>query len=396
MSDAAKLVVDNLVKIFGRNPKVALEAIGQGRSREEILASTGCVVAVGGLSFAVQAGEIFVVMGLSGSGKSTLIRCLNRLVEPTSGSVRLDGEDLLGASDERLRQIRLGKMAMVFQHFALFPHKTVAENVEFGLKAQGVGRGKRRERALAMLDQVGLVDWADKLPSALSGGMQQRVGLARGLAMNPEVLLMDEPFSALDPLIRRDMQDELLSLQRRLRKTIIFITHDLHEALILGDRIAIMKDGRFVQIGTPQEIIATPTDSYVAAFTRDVDRGRVFIVDQVMKPPAVTAGLVENVSDWIDRLQGRGEGQVFVVDSDNRPVGVVYFEALRNASPRLKLTEIMQPVATATVGSHLVDIYGKCTSGHLIAVVDAQGRLVGTVDPVDLFSLMVGEGATRP
>jgi glycine betaine/proline transport system ATP-binding protein len=258
MSDAAKVVIDDLIKIFGRDPKPALRALAEGRSREKIFASTGSVVAIGGVSFAVELGEIFVVMGLSGSGKSTLIRCLNRLIEPNSGRILFEGKDLLAASDEELRQVRLGKMAMVFQHFALFPHKTVAENVEFGLKAQGLGRIKRRERALTMLDQVGLVEWADKLPSALSGGMQQRVGLARSLAVNPELLLMDEPFSALDPLIRRDMQDELLRLQRGLRKTIIFITHDLHEALILGDRIAIMKDGRFVQVGTPQQIIAAP------------------------------------------------------------------------------------------------------------------------------------------
>lgn len=395
MSEPAKLVVDDLVKIFSRDPKAALEALAQGRSREEIFAGTDSVVAIAGVSFAVQPGEIFVVMGLSGSGKSTLIRCLNRLIEPTSGRVRLDGEDVLGASDERLRQLRLGKMAMVFQHFALFPHKTVAENVEFGLKARGVGRTKRRERALAMLDQVGLVAWADKPPSTLSGGMQQRVGLARSLAVDPELLLMDEAFSALDPLIRRDMQDELLHLQRGLRKTIVFITHDLHEALILGDRIAIMKDGRFVQVGTPQQIVAAPADGHVAAFMRDIDRGRVFTVDQVMKPPALSGRAADSAGELAGRLPWLGEGQAFVLDGDDRPVGVASFEALRSATPGRRLAELMRPVATAALGSHLVELYGKCARGQPIAVVDAEGRLVGSIDPVDLFSLMAGEGGTR-
>jgi glycine betaine/proline transport system ATP-binding protein len=388
MSDAAKVVIDDLIKIFGRDPKPALRALAEGRSREQIFASTGSVVAIGGVSFAVELGEIFVVMGLSGSGKSTLIRCLNRLIEPNSGRILFEGKDLLAASDEELRQVRLGKMAMVFQHFALFPHKTVAENVEFGLKAQGLGRIKRRERALTMLDQVGLVEWADKLPSALSGGMQQRVGLARSLAVNPELLLMDEPFSALDPLIRRDMQDELLRLQRGLRKTIIFITHDLHEALILGDRIAIMKDGRFVQVGTPQQIIAAPADDYVAAFTRDVDRGRVFTVEQVMKP-ALSGRVAESASELTRRLPWPGEGQVFVLDTNDRPVGVASFEELRCAASNSSVAEIMRPVATTVLGSHLVEIYSKCTRGQPIAVVDAEGRLVGSIDPVDLFPLMV-------
>src|SRR5690606_23617829 len=248
-----KIRVRHLSKIFGEAPERALERLVAGADKDQIFEETGSVVAVADVSFEVGEGEIFVVMGLSGSGKSTLVRCINRLFEATAGELLVDDEDVLAMDGEQLRQIRLGKIAMVFQHFALFPHKTVAENVEFGLKVRGVAAEPRRERALEALDMVGLRAWADVAPSNLSGGMQQRVGLARALAVDPEVLLMDEPFSALDPLIRRDMQQELIRLQQALRMTIIFITHDLHEALTIGDHIAIMKDGRFVQIGTPED-----------------------------------------------------------------------------------------------------------------------------------------------
>ncbi|MFO1060686.1 MAG: glycine betaine/L-proline ABC transporter ATP-binding protein [Dongiaceae bacterium] len=395
MSDQPKLVVEGLVKIFGRDTRAAAAALAAGASRADILARSGDVAAIAGVSFAVRAGEIFVVMGLSGSGKSTLIRCLNRLIEPTAGSVRLDGEDVLAAGAEQLRQLRLHKMAMVFQHFALFPHKTVAENVEFGLKARGIGRAERRRRAMTVLEQVGLAAWADRPPTALSGGMQQRVGLARSLAVDPELLLMDEAFSALDPLIRRDMQDELLDLQRRVRKTIVFITHDLNEALTLGDRIAIMKDGRFVQVGTPQQIVAEPADDYVAAFTRDIDRGRVFTVDQVMRPAAGVARKTDIAGDAIARPGLAGQDWLVVLDPEERPVGTVTVAALRETMASQPLGGLMQPVATVARGSRLADLYAKCAGRQPIAVIDEAGRLAGCIDPLDLFALLAG-GAAPP
>ena len=268
----AKLSVQNLFKIFGGNENESLRLLEDGHSKEEILAQTGATVGVQHANFDVAEGEFFVVMGLSGSGKSTMVRMLNGLIPPTSGAILVDGEDVASCDGKVLRRIRREKIAMVFQHFALFPHWTVAENVAYGLKVRSIGAEQRRAAALKSLEQVGLKAWADSLPSDLSGGMQQRVGLARALANDPEILLMDEPFGALDPLIRREMQDELVELQKTLKKTIIFITHDLNEALTLGDRIAIMKDGQFVQIGSAQEIVSHPSNDHVASCVADIDR----------------------------------------------------------------------------------------------------------------------------
>jgi len=285
-----KISVTGLYKIFGDRPDAALDLLNRGEAKEAILEATGATVAVQDASFDVEEGEIFVVMGLSGSGKSTLVRLLNGLIPPTSGNILIEGQDVAQAKGEVLREIRRNTITMVFQHFALFPHWSVADNVAYGLKVKGMPVADRRERAMAVLDQVGLAPWADSLPGDLSGGMQQRVGLARGLASDPQVLLMDEPFGALDPLIRREMQDELIELQKTLKKTIVFITHDLNEALLLGDKIAIMKDGRFVQVGTAQDIVSNPAGDYVQAFVADIDRGRVFTARDVSTDP-VTAQL---------------------------------------------------------------------------------------------------------
>ena len=388
MPETQKLRVRNLVKVFGADLDLAKECIRQGRSQGEILESTGNVVAVADVSFEVSPGEIFVVMGLSGSGKSTLIRCLNRLVEPTSGEVFIDGEDIVGADAERLRQLRLTKIAMVFQHFALFPHKQVVENVEFGLKIRGIGRAERRERALGVLNQVGLGAWADKYPANLSGGMQQRVGLARSLAVDPEILLMDEAFSALDPLIRRDMQDELLELQSKVRKTIIFITHDLHEALILGDRIAIMKEGRFVQMASPQEIVAEPADAYVADFTRDVDRGRVLTVDQVMSDPE-TLGAHETLGSAACYAFGGEQSHVYVLDDRHHPLGLVSLDRLCSEPSTGSVAQAMTAdFPRAQSGTPLMALYSHCAKGLPIAIVDSSGRFLGTVEPADVFRKM--------
>src|SRR5690606_9717145 len=326
---AAKVDVQRLYKVFGPEPEMAIRLLEDGKSKDEILQETGHTIGVQDVSFTVAEGEIFVVMGLSGSGKSTLVRMLNRLVEPTRGTVLIDGEDVVQMGDAALRSLRLHTVSMVFQHFALFPHKTVVENVEYGLKIRGVAPAERREKALAALDQVGLAAWADSPPNALSGGMQQRVGLARALAVDPQILLMDEPFSALDPLIRRDMQDELIVLQRQLHKTIIFITHDLNEALILGDHIAIMKEGRFVQVGTPQEIVASPADDYVAAFTQDVDRGRVFTARTVMKD-AHPLDAATTPRAALERMRELGRSALHVIEG-GRILGLVFADDLEKA-----------------------------------------------------------------
>ena len=267
--------IRNLWKIFGKNADKVIGTELERADRDRIKEETGCTVAVRDVSFDVRPGEIFVVMGLSGSGKSTLIRCLTRLIEPTSGSVRLDGEDIEQASDQRLRELRRHKMAMVFQHFGLLPNRRIIDNVAYGLEVRGMAREERYARAREMIDMVGLSGYENARPSELSGGMQQRVGLARALAVDPQVLLFDEPFSALDPLIRRDMQNEVVRLQRELNKTSVFITHDLQEALKLGDRIAIMRDGELVQVGTPEEVVGRPANAYVADFTADVARTTV-------------------------------------------------------------------------------------------------------------------------
>ncbi|MEU6253026.1 betaine/proline/choline family ABC transporter ATP-binding protein [Streptomyces sp. NPDC047043] len=278
---SARLEAEQLYKVFGRRPDQAVEKLRQGTDREELRAD-GATAAVIDASFTVEPGQIFVVMGLSGSGKSTLLRMLNGLLEPTAGHVRFDGQDLTALGARELRQVRANKISMVFQHFALFPHRSVLENAAYGLAVQGVPRAEREQRAGEALALCGLAGWEKSWPDELSGGMQQRVGLARALATDADLLLMDESFSALDPLIRRDMQDQLLQLQQTLKKTIVFITHDLNEAMRLGDRIAVMRDGRIVQIGSAEEILIRPADDYVASFTKDVDRSRVLTTSAVM------------------------------------------------------------------------------------------------------------------
>ncbi|WP_431952119.1 quaternary amine ABC transporter ATP-binding protein [Actinacidiphila sp. bgisy167] len=279
-----RLQAEHLYKVFGADPEDGVRRLKAGAGRDE-LRESGTTAAVIDASFDVREGEIFVVMGLSGSGKSTLLRTLNGLTPPTAGRVLFDGRDLTALSPGELRRVRSHGISMVFQHFALFPHRSVLQNAAYGLEVQGVGRGEREERAARALGLTGLSGWGDSRPDELSGGMQQRVGLARALATDAGVLLMDESFSALDPLIRRDMQDQLLELQGSLRKTIVFITHDLNEAMRLGDRVAVMRDGRIVQIGTPEDILLRPADDYVSSFVHDVDRSRVLTAGTVMEPP---------------------------------------------------------------------------------------------------------------
>ena len=284
-SDQPALTVNSLWKVFGPRADKIVGSPEAELSRAELLAQTGCTTAVRDVSFEVAPGEVFVVMGLSGSGKSTLVRCLTRLIEPTSGEITIDGEDVVGMSDSRLRELRRHHVSMVFQHFGLLPHRKVIDNVAFGLEVRGESKSDRRQRAQEMVDLVGLSGNENAYPDQLSGGMQQRVGLARALAVNPSILLFDEPFSALDPLIRRDMQNEVIRLHHEVGKTMVFITHDLAEALKLGDRILIMRDGALVQMGTPAEVVATPADDYVRDFVSEVPRSHVLTLAWVMRPP---------------------------------------------------------------------------------------------------------------
>ncbi|BET51178.1 MULTISPECIES: betaine/proline/choline family ABC transporter ATP-binding protein [Streptomyces] len=328
---SARLEAENLYKVFGRKPDQAVERLRQGEDAREELRADGTTAAVIDASFTVEPGEIFVVMGLSGSGKSTLLRMLNGLSEPTAGHVRFGGQDLTELSDRELRGVRSKKISMVFQHFALFPHRSVRDNAAYGLEVQGVPRAERERRADEALALCGLAGWEKSWPDELSGGMQQRVGLARALATDADLLLMDESFSALDPLIRRDMQDQLLDLQKTLKKTIVFITHDLNEAMRLGDRIAVMRDGRIVQIGTAQDILIRPANDYVASFTKDVDRSRVLTAAAVMETDVrgdeadcdCETALPDTPFSELCAISARVPHAVAVVDGDRRLVGVV-------------------------------------------------------------------------
>lgn len=398
MSQAIERVVaKNVYKIFGEVRDEAIRRLEDGASKDDVYRETGSVVAVRDVSFTVRQGQIFVVMGLSGSGKSTLIRCINRLIDPTRGRILLDGNDVMALDREQLRQVRLRKMAMVFQHFALFPHKTVGENVEYGLKIRGVDPATRQKKALEALGLVGLRDWASTPPENLSGGMQQRVGLARALAVDPELMLMDEPFSALDPLIRSDMQKELIKLQHDLEMTIVFITHDLHEALTLGDQIAIMKAGSFVQIGPPDEIVAHPADEYVAEFTKEVDRSRVFTVRRVMRPAEALSLENTSATKARARLHELGRDALYVIDRERKPVGVVTEHDLAGAHGNALGSVMRTRFPSTETHTMLFETYEQCSKGLPVAVVDENGRLQGVLHARDVFrALRVSDDDDAP
>ena len=387
MDRPEKIRLDGIHKVFGADPDAAMRLVCEGVSKDEIFARTGQTVGVRDASFSVGDGEIFVVMGLSGSGKSTLVRMINRLIDPTTGTIHIDDRDLTAMSDRDLTAIRRDEMGMVFQHFALFPHKTVIENVEFGLKIRGVGGRERHSAAERALDQVGLRAQAESLPSELSGGMQQRVGIARALAADASLLLMDEPFSALDPLIRRDMQRELLQLESESERTIVFITHDLHEALILGDRIAIMRDGAIVQIGTGEEIVAHPADDYVAAFCQDIDRSRVFKAATVMVDGGALKAASVDLTQARETMRNRRRRGVYVVDEAGRPVGLIARRDLDRKGTEAGRDEVMRrKFPRCSADDQLIDIYEICAAGLPIAVTDDDDRLIGVVEPLDVFA----------
>lgn len=377
-----QLEVHNLTKIFGRKRKAALNLVKQQVSKTEILKKTGATVGVYDANFKVKAGEIFVIMGLSGSGKSTLIRMLNRLINPTSGQIYIDGKDVAKMNEEELRQVRREKINMVFQNFGLFPHKTILENTEYGLEVRGVAKEKRRQLAEAALDSANLLAFKDQYPNQLSGGMQQRVGLARALANDPDILLMDEAFSALDPLIRRDMQDELLNLQEEKQRTIIFITHDLNEALRIGDRIAIMNDGQILQIGTGEEILTNPQNDFIKEFVEDVDRSKVLTAQNIMTTPFTTNIENDGPNVALSRMRVEEVSMLLAVDKRRQLKGSLTAEAaLKARKEKLPLTEVIDKnVKTVSPDTLITDIFDLIyDSPTPLAVVNENGRLLGVI-----------------
>ncbi len=381
---SSKVKIENVTKIFGDEPDgKALELLRAGHSKEAIRDSTDHVVGVNAADIDVAEGEIFVVMGLSGSGKSTLIRCVNRLYEPTAGRIVVDGIDVTALDPKELQVFRRESTGMVFQHFALFPHRNVRANVAFGLKVKGVDIGGRNAAAEEALALVGLTGYESSYPRQLSGGMQQRVGLARALATDPDILLMDEAFSALDPLIRRQMQDELMEIQDKLHKTILFITHDLNEALRVGSRVCIMKDGAVQQIGTPADILMRPETDYVAEFVQDVDQGRVLAVDNVREDAATVADGA-TVADVLQAIDSGNSAAAHVVDGGGKPLGVVTRESAERARARgdRELGDLVQKVPAVTNDTVLAKVYQLFGSGLPIAVIDGDGRLIGSVRPL--------------
>ena len=376
-----KVKVNHLTKIFGKKTKPALEMIRANKSKTEILEKTGATVGVYDVNFDVEEGEIFVIMGLSGSGKSTLIRLLNRLIEPTSGNIYIDGQDISSLDKEGLREVRRNKMSMVFQNFGLFPHRTILENTEYGLEIRGVPKEERQAKAEKALENSSLIAFKDQLPSQLSGGMQQRVGLARALANDPEILLMDEAFSALDPLIRREMQDELLDLQENVKKTIIFITHDLNEALRIGDRIALMKDGQIMQIGTGEEILTNPANEYVRTFVEDVDRSKVLTAQNIMVPALTTNIEIDGPTVALKRMRQEEVSMLLAVDKKRQLKGVVRAEkALEARKNGTSLVECVDPEIQTIDKDMLVnDIFPLIYDAQTPLAVTDNGKLLGVV-----------------
>ena len=384
-----KIIVENVSKVFGPSPKKILGDLEKSFDKQAILAETNHAIGVYKANFEVEEGEVFVIIGLSGSGKSTLIRCLNLLNKPTGGKIIIDGDDIVKYDRRQLREFRRHKAAMVFQNLALLSHKNVLDNVAFGLKVRGFSKEESRAKAKGVLNMVGLEGYEDSPVSAMSGGMKQRVGLARALANDPEILLMDEAFSALDPIVRRDMQFELIKLQKKLKKTIVFITHDINEAFKLGDRVAIMKDARIVQIGTPEEILANPCDDYVEKFTVDIDKTRVLPVRTIMSVPSCLTRLKDGPKVAIQEMKANSVSSAYVVDDQLQLQGVITLSAAMQA------IETKQPLAQAmntdvievdheTLISDLVPLAAK--SAYPIAVKDDQGKLCGIVTRVAILS----------
>ena len=376
--------VEGLCKIYGKHPEEALRLLEKGADKKEVQERTSNNVGLYDVSLNVRKGEIFVIIGLSGSGKSTLERCMNRLIEPTSGRILIAGIDITSLNEEELRYVRQKSMSMVFQNFGLLPHRDVKSNVAYGLEIQGIPEKERLEKSQASIDRVGLSGYEDSYPKDLSGGMKQRVGLARALATDPGILFMDEAFSALDPLIRNDMQEELQKIQSDLNKTIVFVTHDLDEALKLGDRIALMKDGRIVQMGTPEEILRNPADEYVSRFTKKVDRTKVFNAEAFMKKPRNVIHDTQGPRAAMKIMESTDRSNLLVVDRSNRLVGMVGSDDIMNAICSDKtLEDVIEreipKVRRDTPMKEVIQI--MVTTDFSIPVVDDDGILIGVVSP---------------
>ncbi|MFC2056758.1 glycine betaine/L-proline ABC transporter ATP-binding protein [Chloroflexota bacterium] len=386
------ILCQNVWKVFGSNPESILGLVNNGVSKQEILEQTGHVIAVKDASFEVHENEIFVVMGLSGSGKSTLVRCINRLIEPTKGTILVDGVDVAQMNNVELRELRRHKLSMVFQNFGLLPHRTVQDNVAFGLEVRREHGGEREEKVAQALELVGLKGWEKSRIYELSGGMQQRVGLARALAVESEIVLMDEPFSALDPLIRRQMQDEFINLRSVMKKTVVFITHDLLEALKLGDRIAIMKDGEIVQIGTPQEIVAQPADDYVSEFVKDVPRGQVIPVASIIEEVPVLVRSEQSLEEAIEGMKTKRVKVAFVIDGDGRLKGITTMEKaiVSVRSGVTKVEEVVQREFPFTSPDTPAEqVLPLVAEGDVpVAVLDDEQHLLGIVTRSALIQAM--------
>lgn len=392
----AKIEIKNLSILFGPEKTKAKKMIMKGKSKQEILKATGCTVAVRNANLEIEEGEMFVIMGLSGSGKSTLLRCINRLNEPSMGEIRLNGVDITRSSDKELLQIRRKEMAMVFQHFGLLPHRTVLNNVSFGLELQGVPKDERMQKAQESVLLVGLKGYENQRVDELSGGMQQRVGLARALANNPEVLLMDEAFSALDPLIREQMQDELLLLQEKMKRTIVFITHDLDEAIKLGDRIAIMKDGEIVQVGTPEEILTDPANAYVTRFTESVDRGRIVTASSIMlKQPIVVRLRKDGPETILRKMREKHLYALPVIGNEDQFIGEIQYKdvlRLRKEGSKDVSSIVIKEVPSVLENTTVEDMLPLLPKvRQALPVVDENNRLTGVVSPSAIIIEMTGK-----
>lgn len=389
-----KIQMKNVSKIFGPRPKKIIPLIEEGQSKEQILKETKHTVGVYDASLDIYDGEFFVIMGLSGSGKSTLIRCFNLLNVPTHGEIIVDGEDIVKYSKAELRQFRQKKIAMVFQHFGLFSHRTILENVEYGLEIRHLAKDERRKIAMEQLENVGLLGYEEQYPDQLSGGMQQRVGIARALTNDPDILLMDEPFSALDPLIRREMQLELIDLQERLQKTIIFITHDVNEAFKLGDCVAVMKDGKVVQIGTPEEILEEPNDEYIASFTQDIDRTKVLQAEHIMTKPHNVLTLKDGLQMGVKIMRTNGISSVFVTDRHRKVLGMITIDdALEAIQQKIPIEQIIRPtIQKVQKDTYIQDLLPLVSESSIpIVVVDENERMVGLIFRVHVLTSLISE-----
>ncbi|EGQ21832.1 quaternary amine ABC transporter ATP-binding protein [Sporosarcina newyorkensis] len=391
-----KLKVENVTKIFGPRPKKVIPLIEKGASKREILDKTGHTVGVYNANMEIMEGETFVIMGLSGSGKSTLIRCFNLLNKPTSGAIYVDGENIVSYNKEQLKFFRQKKIAMVFQHFGLFSHRTVMENIEYGLEVRGLSKNERREIAQKHIDTVGLKGYENQYPDELSGGMRQRVGIARALTNDPDILLMDEPFSALDPLIRREMQLELLDIQTRLQKTIIFITHDVNEAFRIGDRVAVMKDGNVEQVGTPEDLLESPANDYIVEFTREIDRSKVLQAENIMSKPLSIVNSKDGLHVAIKNMEEHGISSVFITNRERQLLGLVTIDqAIDGVKNRKTIDEVMSTdVRTAYPEEYVQDIIPRVLdSKYPLVVVDEINRIKGIILRVHVLSSIISNSS---